>query len=209
MLADTRFDIADDLAYRNAVRQAMAAMVPTTDPTFAFPTAAPSQLTLKRQRIKGVVESTKMEKTIVVRRDLLREHPKYKKRVKSASKFYVHDEYGLAKEGDIVRIVESRPLSKTKRFVLEAILQKRSTASTTVPFNPKWSERPPLVILSIPGMRQGELQELTASQSYQVNIELELQQIRCSLWTRRTTSRLMLIAMKKRARYLGVQAIRT
>lgn len=67
-----------------------------------------------------VVVSTKMDKTIVVRVDAYKTHSKYKKRFKVSSKFYAHDEKALAKEGDLVTIVETRPLSKLKRWKFES-----------------------------------------------------------------------------------------
>lgn len=67
----------------------------------------------------GTVTSTKMQKTIVVTVTTYKTHPKYQKRYRSSSKFYAHDENGLAKEGDTVTITESRPLSKLKRWTLD------------------------------------------------------------------------------------------
>jgi small subunit ribosomal protein S17 len=64
----------------------------------------------------GIVVSTKMQKTIVVRVDTYRTHPKYKKRFRVSAKFYAHDENGLVKEGQTVTIQETRPLSKLKRW---------------------------------------------------------------------------------------------
>lgn len=66
----------------------------------------------------GVVTSTKMQKTIVVTIDSYKTHPKYQKRYKSSRKFYAHDEQELAREGDIVTISETRPLSATKHWIL-------------------------------------------------------------------------------------------
>lgn len=66
----------------------------------------------------GVVTSTKMQKTIVVTIDTYKTHPKYQKRYKSSRKFYAHDENGLAKLGDTVTILETRPLSRMKRWTL-------------------------------------------------------------------------------------------
>ena len=66
----------------------------------------------------GIVTSTKMQKTIVVTVDTYKTHPKYKKRYKSSVKFYAHDENGLAKLGDTVTVVETRPLSRLKRWSL-------------------------------------------------------------------------------------------
>lgn len=66
----------------------------------------------------GIVTSTKMQKTIVVTIETYKTHPKYKKRYKSSSKFYAHDENGVAKVGDTVTIRETRPLSRLKRWAL-------------------------------------------------------------------------------------------
>lgn len=59
-----------------------------------------------------------MQKTIVVTIETYKTHPKYKKRYKSSSKFYAHDENGVAKVGDTVTIRETRPLSRLKRWAL-------------------------------------------------------------------------------------------
>lgn len=59
-----------------------------------------------------------MQKTIVVTIDTYKTHPKYKKRYKSSSKFYAHDENSVAKVGDTVTIKETRPLSRLKRWML-------------------------------------------------------------------------------------------
>ena len=66
----------------------------------------------------GTVTSTKMQKTIVVSVETSKTHPKYKKRYVSTTKFYAHDENGLAKLGDTVTVAESRPLSALKRWTL-------------------------------------------------------------------------------------------
>lgn len=66
--------------------------------------------------ITGTVVSTKMDKTIVVSVDTYKSHPKYHKKYKVTKKFYAHDEANTSKEGDTVTIVESRPLSKLKRW---------------------------------------------------------------------------------------------
>ncbi len=67
---------------------------------------------------KGIVTSTKMDKTIVVSVETYKSDPKYKKRYKVTRKFYAHDDKNTCKEGDIVTIKETRPLSKLKRWVL-------------------------------------------------------------------------------------------
>ncbi|MDO4409684.1 MAG: 30S ribosomal protein S17 [Akkermansia sp.] len=76
---------------------------------------------LRKSRV-GVVTSTKMEKTIVVEYVARVPHPKFKKIVKKSKKFYAHDENSAAKVGDKVRIVETRPLSKLKRWELAEVL---------------------------------------------------------------------------------------
>ena len=77
----------------------------------------------RRQERQGTVVSDAMEKTIVVRVDVVKAHPRYKKVVRRSVKFHAHDEGSQAKVGDIVRIVETRPLSKTKRWRLAEIVE--------------------------------------------------------------------------------------
>ncbi len=76
----------------------------------------------KRRRMTGVVTSDKMMKTVVVEVARTYQHPLYKKVVHSSSRFKAHDELG-AKIGDRVVIVESRPLSRDKRWVVESIVR--------------------------------------------------------------------------------------
>ena len=76
---------------------------------------------MKRALI-GKVVSDKMEKTIVVSVTGTREHPLYKKKYTVSNKFSAHDERGTAKLGDMVKIEETRPLSKTKRWELVKVL---------------------------------------------------------------------------------------
>ena len=78
----------------------------------------------QRQERRGVVVSDKGEKTIIVKVDVIRAHPKYKKVVRRSRKFHAHDEQNAAGVGDVVRIVETRPLSKTKNWRLAEILEK-------------------------------------------------------------------------------------
>lgn len=75
----------------------------------------------------GTVTSDKMEKTITVSVETVKRHPLYKKTIKTSKKFKAHDERNEAKIGDIVRIIETRPLSKDKRFRLLEIVQKAET----------------------------------------------------------------------------------
>jgi small subunit ribosomal protein S17 len=77
----------------------------------------------RRQERQGTVVSDAMEKTIVVRVDVVKAHPRYKKVVRRSVKFHAHDETSQAKVGDVVRIVETRPLSKTKRWRLAEVVE--------------------------------------------------------------------------------------
>ncbi len=80
-----------------------------------------------RQEKIGVVTRTKMEKTIVVEVSRRVPHPLYKRIITRRSKFLVHDEEGKAHTGDMVRIVETRPTSKRKRWRLQEIVQPSSS----------------------------------------------------------------------------------
>lgn len=78
-----------------------------------------------RRQIKvGRVVSDRMDKTIVVSVDYLRKHPIYHKTVRRTSRFKAHDERNEAKIGDTVRIVESRPISKDKRWRLLSVIER-------------------------------------------------------------------------------------
>lgn len=72
----------------------------------------------------GKVVSTSMDKTIVVLTETYKNHSLYKKRVKYSKKYKAHDEENKAKVGDTVKIVACRPLSKTKRYVLDSIIEE-------------------------------------------------------------------------------------
>ncbi len=72
----------------------------------------------------GYVVSDKMQKTVVVRVDMVKRHPLYKKAVHKSVKFMAHDQFGKAGVGDLVKIVETRPLSKCKRWRVVEIIQK-------------------------------------------------------------------------------------
>jgi len=80
----------------------------------------------RRNEKVGSVVSTKMQKTIVVEVEMRKAHPKYKRIVRTTKKFYAHDEQSSARLGDVVRIRESRPLSKLKRWTLEEIVRRSS-----------------------------------------------------------------------------------
>ena len=73
---------------------------------------------------QGVVVSDKAEKTITVRIDIARRHRRYEKIVRSSSTVHAHDENNDANEGDIVRVIESRPLSRTKRWALVDVVER-------------------------------------------------------------------------------------
>jgi small subunit ribosomal protein S17 len=75
----------------------------------------------------GTVTSDKMEKTITVSIETVQQHPLYKKTIKTSKKYKVHDENNEAKIGDVVKIMETRPLSKDKRWTLVEIIQKAKT----------------------------------------------------------------------------------
>jgi len=78
-----------------------------------------------RRRLVGRVVSNKMQKTIVVTVDVSKRHRLYDKVIHETHKYYAHDEENIANEGDTVQIVESRPLSRLKRWSLEAVLEKK------------------------------------------------------------------------------------
>ena len=78
----------------------------------------------RRQERRGVVISDKGDKTIIVKVDVIKSHPKYQKVIRRTAKFHAHDEANTAGIGDTVRIVETRPLSKTKRWRLAEIVEK-------------------------------------------------------------------------------------
>ena len=83
--------------------------------------AAPAAVHKRKTRV-GVVISAKMEKTIVVEHIARVPHPKFNKIVKRSKKYYVHDEKGEAAIGDRVRIIETKPISKLKRWALAEIV---------------------------------------------------------------------------------------
>lgn len=84
----------------------------------------------RKERV-GEVVSDKMQKTIVVRVERRFRHPEFKKVVSSFSKYYAHDEVGKAKVGDLVRIQETRPLSRTKCWRLVEVLNADGSSRAT------------------------------------------------------------------------------
>ncbi len=77
-----------------------------------------------RKTKTGIVRSDKMDKTVTVAVERKVKHPIYGKFVKKTTKFHAHDEKNEAKPGDVVKIMETRPLSKTKRWRLVEIIEK-------------------------------------------------------------------------------------
>ncbi len=73
---------------------------------------------------QGIVTSAKPDKTIVVRVDTARRHRMYKKIIRESTSLHAHDELNDANEGDLVRVVESRPMSRTKRWRLAEVLER-------------------------------------------------------------------------------------
>jgi len=81
------------------------------------------KINTRKKILEGIVVSDKMQKTIVVKVERKFPHPLYKKPVKKIKKFKVHDPNQIAKVGDRVRIIESRPYSKEKRFLLLEVVR--------------------------------------------------------------------------------------
>jgi small subunit ribosomal protein S17 len=81
----------------------------------------------RRKQLVGVVTSAKMQKTIVVRVTRRVQHPLYQRYLRLSKKFYAHDEKGDAQLGDTVRIVETRPMSKLKRWLLAEVVTRRNS----------------------------------------------------------------------------------
>ncbi len=77
----------------------------------------------RRKILVGRVTSDKMDKTIVVQVERLKQHTRYGKILRFHNKYKVHDEKNSAKEGDMVKIIESRPISKEKRWALVEVLE--------------------------------------------------------------------------------------
>ena len=86
-------------------------------------TTTETEARTRRKERRGVVVSDAMDKTVVVRVDILKPHPKYHKMMRRSIKLHVHDEANEAKVGDIVRVVETRPLSKSKHWRVAEIVE--------------------------------------------------------------------------------------
>ncbi|GIV78722.1 30S ribosomal protein S17 [Litorilinea aerophila] len=78
----------------------------------------------RRRTLVGVVTSDKMDKTVVVTVQRITRHPLYGKVIKVNKKYKAHDENNEAREGDLVRICECRPISKEKKFFVQEILER-------------------------------------------------------------------------------------
>ena len=87
----------------------------------------------KQKEFTAVVTSDKMQKTVVVRTMHLARHHKYSKTIKLHNKFKAHDEKGIAHIGDTVSVIETRPLSKDKRFIVKAVLKKSEKSNIATP----------------------------------------------------------------------------
>ncbi len=83
-----------------------------------------AEIETKRTILIGRVVSDKNDKTITVLVETYRNHPLYKKRVKYSKKYRAHDEKNIAKVGDTVKIAQTRPLSKTKRYELVSVIEE-------------------------------------------------------------------------------------
>ena len=107
-------------AYRSKQREKRAAAPRSPAPPVEAKEHGPG-----RPRVRqGVVVSARPDKTITVRIDIARRHRTYKKIVRESSTLHAHDERNEAHEGDMVRVVESRPISRTKRWRLVEILER-------------------------------------------------------------------------------------
>ena len=87
----------------------------------------------KQKEFTGVVISDKMQKTVVVKTMHLTRHAKYSKTVKLYNKFKAHDEKGIAKLGDTVSILETRPLSKDKHFIVKQVFKQAENVHLVKP----------------------------------------------------------------------------
>lgn len=83
---------------------------------------------MSKKQLTGTVVSEKMNDTIVVRVERKTRHPLYGKVIRKAKKYHAHDPQNEAREGDRVRILESRPISKTKTWVLKEIIERPEKA---------------------------------------------------------------------------------
>ena len=116
---------AKTAAAKTAAAKAAATKAPAKKAAAKAKPARPAPASVPgRKERRGVVVSDAMDKTIVVRIDTVRKHERYGKVVRRSSKLHAHDEQNAAGVGDVVRIVETRPLSATKRWRLLEIIEK-------------------------------------------------------------------------------------
>jgi small subunit ribosomal protein S17 len=109
-------------AYRAKQKEKRAASRGDSPPP---PPPAPKEHGPGRPKVRqGKVVSAKADKTIVVRVDVTRRHRMYKKIIRESTTLHAHDEKNDANEGDLVRVMESRPMSKTKRWRLTEVLER-------------------------------------------------------------------------------------
>lgn len=83
---------------------------------------------MSKKQLTGTVVSDKMNETIVVRVERKTRHPLYGKVIQKAKKYHAHDPQNEARKGDRVRILESRPISKTKAWILKEIIERQEKA---------------------------------------------------------------------------------
>jgi small subunit ribosomal protein S17 len=107
-------------AYRAKQKEKRAATAGTAPPPPPAAEHGPGRPKVRQ----GKVVSAKADKTIVVRVDTARRHRMYKKIIRESSTLHAHDERNDANEGDLVRVVETRPMSKTKRWRLTEVLER-------------------------------------------------------------------------------------
>jgi small subunit ribosomal protein S17 len=116
---------AERRAQNAKARRAYRAKQKQKEKTRSEPAVPPKEHGPGRPKVRqGVVTSAKADKTIVVRIDTARRHRMYKKIIRESTTLHAHDERNDANEGDLVRVVESRPMSKTKRWRLTEVLER-------------------------------------------------------------------------------------
>lgn len=86
----------------------------------------------RRKELVGRVISNKMQKTVVVAVEKTRHHPLYKRAIRLTKKYYAHDEGDALQVGDVVRIIETRPLSKLKRWRVAEVMHKTAGAAVEI-----------------------------------------------------------------------------
>ncbi len=117
--AERRRKAAQRRAYRERLKTRRA-----EQPRTEQPVVETAEKTGHQKVRQGIVVSDKADKTIVVRIDVARRHRRYQKTIRSSSKIHAHDERNDAHEGDTVRVVEARPLSRTKRWRLVEVVER-------------------------------------------------------------------------------------